>query len=120
MVILKQPHRRALRLVGLGENLDLKRLALLDAAGQRELLHRSVPAPRDAQRNHVNRHAQGLRRDHRGKCITHIFVAIGQQHQPLLAGFGKRRRAKTNGRRDVRPLAGDHRLDFLVADFVVG
>jgi len=119
MVVLKQPHLRALGPVGLREDFDFKRLSFLEVARQRQLLHRDIAAARDAEWNDVNAHTQRSGRDHRGKRIAYVLVAIGQQHQSLLAGFRKRRRAQANRRRDVGSFAADDRLNFLVADFCI-
>ena len=79
-VVLKQPHRRALGLIGLREDFDFKRLSFLEVARQRQLLHRDIAAARDAERNDVNAHTQRSGREHCGKCVAYVLVAIGQQH----------------------------------------
>ncbi len=44
--------------------------------------------------------------------VADVLVAVGHQHQALLAGLGKRRRAQPDRAGDVRPFGADHRLDF--------
>ena len=115
-----QAHRARLRLVGLHHNFHVEGGSLLQPGGHAQFSHRHIAAPVGPQRHHVQRHAQRPRRRQRGKGVAHVLVAVGQQHQALLAGFGKRRRAQADGAGDVGPLRADHRLDFGQVNLRVG
>ena len=52
---------------------------------------------RDAEWHHIERHAKLARLGERSLRIADVFIAIGEQHEALLAGLWKRRGAETDG-----------------------
>ena len=100
--------------VGLDEDLRLNRLPLLHPRGQAEALHGDIIAPRRAERDDVNGHAQWLRGENGVERIADVLVAVGEQDDPFLAGLRKRRRAEPDRARDVSPIRTDHGENLLL------
>jgi hypothetical protein len=113
LVVAEQAHGRGLRLVGVGEDLRLERLALLDVRGEAELLDRYVTAAGRAERHDVERDPERLGGNQRGHRVADVLVAVGKEDELLLARLGKCRRAEPDRTRDVGALAFDDGLDLL-------
>ena len=112
LVVLIKPQDRGFLLVRMGENLDVEGLPLLHLRRQTQFLHRHIVAPRRAERQNINRHPERSRRKDGGLGVPGGLVPVREQHQPLLAGFGKRRRGQAHRRPDVGSLRIHHRQHF--------
>ena len=107
-------HGGALRLVGLDEDFCVEGLAFLHAAGQAQLLHGDVVPAFGAERDDIDGHAQRTRLQNRSHGVAEVFVAVGEEHEPLLARLRKRRRAEPQRAADVRAFRSNDRENLRV------
>ena len=111
LVVAEEPHLGRLVAVGQGKNSSIERLAFFHHAGHGQALDRHIAAALRAQRHDVHRHVERLGRHHRLHGVADVFIAVGEKHEPLLAGLRERRRAEANGPCDIGAIRTDDGLD---------